>query len=65
MMRLLPLLRVVLELLLRSMRLRVVGAKAMSPLQDAGSPFVLAFWHGSMLVPWWLLRRRIEFDSCK
>lgn len=57
MMRLLPLFRVLLETLLRSLRVTVQGGGYLEELRAARAPFVLVFWHGSMLLPWWMMRR--------
>lgn len=53
-----PLGRGTLALLLGSMRVREEGTGALRRVLDAGLPAVVVFWHGSMLAPWWMLRRR-------
>jgi lysophospholipid acyltransferase (LPLAT)-like uncharacterized protein len=44
--------------LVRTVRTEVEGGDDLRRLLDARAPFVCVFWHGSMLYPWWLLRRR-------
>jgi len=44
--------------LARTVRTDVEGGDVLRRLLDARTPFVCVFWHGSMLYPWWLLRRR-------
>ncbi|MBL0176919.1 MAG: lysophospholipid acyltransferase family protein [Ignavibacteria bacterium] len=51
-------LRVLVEALLRTLRIDTSRQGALDALLAAGKPFVLIFWHGSMLLPWWVLRRQ-------
>ncbi len=53
-----PVFRFLLQLLLRTLRIEKTGDLHLEGLFNKGQPFVLVFWHGSMLVPWWLLRNR-------
>ena len=52
------LLRVLVEALMRTLRIDASRQAALDSLIAAGKPFVLVFWHGSMLLPWWTMRRR-------
>jgi lysophospholipid acyltransferase (LPLAT)-like uncharacterized protein len=51
-------LRALVEGLMRTLRPDTSRQSALDALIAAGKPFVLVFWHGSMLLPWWTLRRR-------
>ncbi|MDH7515305.1 MAG: lysophospholipid acyltransferase family protein [Bacteroidota bacterium] len=53
-----PLFRALLALLLRTLRIEWEADDEARKLLASRGPFVLVFWHGSMLVPWWLMRRR-------
>lgn len=50
-------LRLLVGLLMRTLRIEVRGTPAVDALLARRAPFVFAFWHGSMLVPWWFMRR--------
>ncbi len=52
-----PLLDGAVRVLVRTLRSRVDGHEPVDALIAARAPFVLAFWHGSMLWPWWRMRR--------
>jgi lysophospholipid acyltransferase (LPLAT)-like uncharacterized protein len=50
------LVNVLVGILMRSVRFSVENAAAVDDLLSARTPFVLVFWHGSMLWPWWRFR---------
>lgn len=52
------LLRFLVEALMRTLRIDTSRQSALDALIAGGKPFVVVFWHGSMLLPWWTLRRR-------
>lgn len=43
--------------LLRTLRVQVLNEGPVQKLIDDKQPFVLMFWHGSMLLPWWHMRK--------
>jgi len=43
---------VIINVLCKTYRLNVVNEKSISELHEKGENFILAFWHGTMLVPW-------------
>jgi lysophospholipid acyltransferase (LPLAT)-like uncharacterized protein len=51
------LLSIAIPLLLRTLRLRVINAEPLQQLVAGKKPFVILFWHGSMLLPWWFMRK--------
>lgn len=50
------LLKHVVDVLCKSLRIRTVNQKVVEELQNQNKNFVLAFWHSTMLVPWYLHR---------
>jgi len=50
------LLSMIVPILLRSLKLHVVNEEPVRKLLEKKQPFVLMFWHGSMLLPWWHMR---------
>jgi lysophospholipid acyltransferase (LPLAT)-like uncharacterized protein len=50
------LVNVLVGILMRTVRFSVENAEAVAALLTARAPFVLVFWHGSMLWPWWRFR---------
>jgi hypothetical protein len=40
----------------RSLKIRVVGQESVESLRQSGKNYVVAFWHGSMLLGWFLHR---------
>lgn len=40
----------------RSLRIRIIGQEPFDVLRQSGQNFVAAFWHGSMMTGWFLLR---------
>lgn len=51
-------LRVLIEVLMRTVSFSRENEQPVRALIDARKPFVLAFWHGSMTYPWWRFRNR-------
>ncbi len=51
------LLRVLVGLLVRTLSIELRHGEAVGSLLARRAPFVFVFWHGSMLVPWWIMRR--------
>jgi len=49
-------LRILLEGLLRTVRFEIRNEAVLESLGHDGKPFVMVFWHGSMLYPWWRMR---------
>ncbi|MCZ7554833.1 MAG: lysophospholipid acyltransferase family protein [Bacteroidia bacterium] len=47
------LVNVLVGMLMRTLRISVENSATVDALLEARSPFVLVFWHGSMLWPWW------------
>jgi lysophospholipid acyltransferase (LPLAT)-like uncharacterized protein len=43
-----------LSVLCKSIRIEKVNVENLEKLKLEGSPYVLAFWHGTMLLPWYL-----------
>lgn len=43
-----------LSVLCRSIRIEKVNFQNLEQLKSEGNPYVLAFWHGTMLLPWFL-----------
>ena len=52
------LLRVLIEALNRTISFVPENEAPVVALLEAGTPFVLVFWHGSMTYPWWRMRHR-------
>lgn len=50
------LLRYLITLLCKSLRVEVIGDRVIRNFVEDEEGFVVAFWHGSMLVPWYYLR---------
>lgn len=44
----------ILSILCRSIRIEKVNVKSLEKLKLEDKPYVLAFWHGTMLLPWYL-----------
>ena len=51
-------LRIAVSIVLRTVSVRWENRAALDTCVAQGFPCVLVFWHGSMLFPWWYLRRR-------
>lgn len=51
-------LRIAVSIVLRTVSVRWENRAALDTCVAQGLPCVLVFWHGSMLFPWWYLRRR-------
>jgi lysophospholipid acyltransferase (LPLAT)-like uncharacterized protein len=49
---------VMIDLLCRSLRIRIKNKEVLEKLHLENKNFVLAFWHGTMLVPWYLQKNR-------
>jgi lysophospholipid acyltransferase (LPLAT)-like uncharacterized protein len=43
-----------LSFLCKSIRIEKVNVENLEKLKSVGGPYVLAFWHGTMLLPWYL-----------
>lgn len=43
----------IINLLCKTYRLNIVNEKSVTELREKGENFILAFWHGTMLVPWY------------
>ncbi len=52
------LLKIAIEIVMRSLRYNVRNEQPVLGLVRDGKPFVLVFWHGSMTHPWWRMRHR-------
>ncbi len=46
------------DLLCRSLRIELINAKAIDKFERENVNYVLAFWHGTMLLPWFLNRNK-------
>jgi lysophospholipid acyltransferase (LPLAT)-like uncharacterized protein len=44
----------VLSILCKSLKVEKVNFENLEKLKSDGSPYVIAFWHGTMLLPWYL-----------
>lgn len=47
-----------LKLLCGSLRITEKNKKVIDELEQAGNTYVLAFWHGTMLLPWFLFKNK-------
>jgi lysophospholipid acyltransferase (LPLAT)-like uncharacterized protein len=52
------LLRVLIEMVNRTITFTTDNEEAFTALIESGQPFVIVFWHGSMTYPWWRMRYR-------
>lgn len=52
------LLRMLIELVMRTISFSVENEEPVRRLLADGRPFVLVFWHGSMTFPWWRMRNQ-------
>jgi len=52
----LKLLPAVIDVLCKTLRYEIINFESVNKLYDDNSNFVLAFWHGKMIVPWFLHR---------
>lgn len=43
----------IINLLCKTYRLNIINEKSVAELREKGENFILAFWHGTMLVPWY------------
>jgi lysophospholipid acyltransferase (LPLAT)-like uncharacterized protein len=43
--------------LLKTLRVNILNEKPVTALLEGQKPFVLMFWHGSMLLPWWFMKK--------
>ncbi len=46
------------NVLCKTLRITFVNRKAAEDLENEGKNYVLAFWHGTMLLPWYLNRKK-------
>jgi len=46
------------RLLIKSLRIKIINGKAVSKLVNEKKNFVSAFWHGSMMIGWYLQRNK-------
>lgn len=44
--------------LLKTVRIKVLGCEHVDKLRSGNNNFVLGFWHGTMLIPWFLHREK-------
>ena len=44
----------VLSILCRSLKVEKINLESLEKLKSEGNPYVIAFWHGTMLLPWYL-----------
>lgn len=54
----LKLLPVLINVLCKTLRFRIININSPNKLLDEGKNFVVAFWHGKMIVPWYLHRNK-------
>jgi len=47
-----------LDLLCKSLRIEIVNKEVIENLEKQNQNYVLAFWHGTMLLPWYLQRNK-------
>ncbi len=47
-----------LNVLCKTLRITFVNKNVIDDLEKAGKNYVLAFWHGSMVLPWYLKRKK-------
>ena len=45
---------IVLSILCKSLKVEKVNFESLEKLKSDGFPYVIAFWHGTMLLPWYL-----------
>jgi lysophospholipid acyltransferase (LPLAT)-like uncharacterized protein len=51
-------LRYSLDLLCKSLRIEILSGKVVNDFEKQNQNYVLAFWHGTMLLPWYLHRSK-------
>jgi hypothetical protein len=46
------------NILCKSLRIKIVNEESIKRLKDENKNFIVAFWHGTMLLPWYLHRNQ-------